>query len=180
MVWLCALPAAAEPTWSLELNGRTYAYSLTVTSALPPEAILDILFDFAHVKVFSRAGGAAHLLRQQGAVNEIRFDKRQLFYHCSSVFRRTLDREGGTLSIELIQFTANWAGTIPQAVSSRGRYTVIDRGDHREVRFRQDVETDRPVGGLSLRMLRGSLGQFARDLDMHLRQPRPSAPAGPM
>jgi hypothetical protein len=37
--------------------------------------------------------------------------------------------------------------------------------------YRQEVETDKPVSGYSLRALRKSMGEFARDLDEYLQRP---------
>jgi len=37
--------------------------------------------------------------------------------------------------------------------------------------YRQDVETDKPVSGYSLRVLRKSIGEFARDLEQYLQRP---------
>jgi hypothetical protein len=47
---------------------------------------------------------------------------------------------------------------------------VTDRGTHREIVYRQEVETDKPVSGYSLRVLRKSMGEFAQDLDDYLRR----------
>jgi hypothetical protein len=47
---------------------------------------------------------------------------------------------------------------------------VTDRGTHREIVYRQEVETDKPVSGYSLRVLRRSMGEFAQDLDEYLRR----------
>jgi hypothetical protein len=38
-------------------------------------------------------------------------------------------------------------------------------------RLEQDVDTDKPVSGYSLRVLRKSMGEFASDLDEYLRRP---------
>ena len=46
-----------------------------------------------------------------------------------------------------------------------------DVGTHREIVYRQEVETDKPVAGYSLRVLRKSMGEFARDLDQYLQRP---------
>ncbi len=104
-------------------------------------------------------------------MNEVRFDTRRLIFKCSTTFRRTLLQEAGTIEIEMTGFKAGWGKLAPHARSSHASYTVTDRGTHREIVYRQDVETDKPVAGYSLRVLRKSMGEFARDLDQYLQRP---------
>jgi hypothetical protein len=165
------LSAGSEPAWTLEQNGRTYTYTLTLASALPADVILDVLFQPRHVAAFSKSAGRLVVLREDGPVNEVRFDTRRLIFKCSSTFRRALDREAGSIEIEMTAFKAGWGKLAPHAQSSRARYMVTDRGTHREIVYRQDVETDKPVSGYSLRVLRKSMGEFARDLEQYLQRP---------
>ena len=165
------LSAASDPAWTLDQQGRTYTYTLTLFSQLPEALLLDVLFDPRHVAVFSKSAGRLSVLRDEGPVNEVRFDTRRLIFRCSTTFRRTLDRESGSIEIEMTSFKAAWGKLAPHAQSSRARYVVTDRGTHREVVYRQDVETDKPVSGYSLRALRKSMGEFARDLDQYLQRP---------
>ena len=164
------LSAQSEPSWTLEQNGSTYVYTLKLTSDLPADVILDVLFQPRHVAVFSRSAGRLVVLKDDGAVNDIRFDTRRLIFKCSSTFRRTLDREARTIEIEMTGFKAGWGKLAPHARSSRARYTVTDLGSRREVVYRQDAETDRPVSGYSLRSLRKSMAEFARDLEQYLQR----------
>jgi len=164
------LSARSEPSWTFQQNGPAYVYTLTLTSALPADLLLDVLFQPRHVAAFSKSAGRLVVLKEDGPVNDIRFDTRRLIFKCSSTFRRTLDREAGTIEIEMIGFKAGWGKLAPHARSSHARYTVTDRGDSREVVYRQDVETDKPVSGYSLRLLRKSMGEFARDLGEYLQR----------
>jgi hypothetical protein len=163
--------AGPEPAWTLEQQGRAYTYTLTLSSALPADVILDVLFQPRHVAAFSKSAGRLVVLNEHGPVNEVRFDTRRLIFKCSSTFLRTLDREAGSIEIEMTGFKAGWGKLAPHAQSSRARYTVTDHGAIREIVYRQDVETDKPVSGYSLRVLRKSMGEFARDLDEYLRRP---------
>jgi len=166
-----ALPAGPVPSWTLDQNGRTYTYTLTLESRLPEAVLLDVLFDPLHVAAFSKSAGRLVRLKEEETVNEVRFDTRRLVFKCSTTFRRTLDRESGSIEIEMTGFKAGWGKLAPHAQSSRARYTVKDLGTHREIVYRQEVETDRPVSGYSLRVLRKSMGEFARDLDQYLQRP---------
>jgi hypothetical protein len=78
----------------------------------------------------------------------------------------------------MVSFKAGWGRLAPHAQSSHARYTVTDKGSHREVTYRQDVETDRPVSGYSLRALRKSMEEFARDLGQYLQRPGLGRDAG--
>ena len=176
-----ARPAgAAEPTprWTLDQAGRSYTYTVALASQLPESVLLDVLFDPRHVAVFSKSAGRLVVLREDGPVNEVRFDTRRLIFKCSSTFRRTLDRESGSIDIEMLSFKAGWGTLAPRALSSRARYSVTDLGSHREVIYRQDVETDKPVSGYSLRLLKKSLAEFARDLNEYLQRPELRRDAG--
>ena len=166
-----ALAADPEPAWTLEQRDRTYVYTLTVSSALPADVILDVLFQPRHVAAFSRSAGRLVVLSEDGPVNEVRFDARKWIFKCSTTFRRALDRGAGTIEIDMTGFKAGWGKLAPHARSSRARYTVADRGTSREVVYRQAVETDKPVSGYSLRSLRKSMDEFARDLDAYLQRP---------
>lgn len=170
--------AAEKPVWTLEQNGRTYAYTVTLSTPLPEALVLDVLFQPRHVAAFSRSAGRLTVLREDALVNEVRFDTRRLIFKCTTTFRRTLDRESGSIDIEMLSFKAGWGRLAPHARSSRARYTVTDRGSHREVVYRQDVETDKPVSGYSLRVLRKSMEEFARDLDQYLQRPDLARDAG--
>lgn len=166
-------PAAAAsqgPEWTFEQSGRTYTYTVALSTTLPAPIVLDVLFAPRHVAVFSRSSGQLTVVREDGAVNEVRFDTRWLIFKCSTTFRRTLDRDSGSIDIEMLSFQAGWGRLAPHVRSSRARYTVTDRGPYREVVYRQLVETDRPVSGLGLRLLRNSMEEFARDLDQYLQQ----------
>ncbi|MCU0251384.1 MAG: hypothetical protein MUE61_14335 [Vicinamibacterales bacterium] len=165
-----ALAADSGPVWTLEQNGRTYTYTLTLSSTLTQATLLDVLFDPRHVAAFSKSAGRLVVLTEDGPVNEVRFDTRRLIFKCTTTFRRTLIREAGAIDIEMTDFKAGWGKLAPHAQSSRARYTVTDRGTHREIVYRQEVETDRPVSGYSLRILRKSMGEFAQDLDEYLRR----------
>jgi hypothetical protein len=166
-----ARPADSGPAWTLEQNGRTYTCTLTLSSRLTQAVLLDVLFDPRHVAAFSKSAGRLVVLKEDGPVNEIRFDTRRLIFKCSTTFRRTLLRESGSIDIEMTDFKAGWGKLAPHALSSRARYTVTDRGTHREIVYRQAVETDKPVSGYSLRVLRTSMGEFARDLEQYLQRP---------
>mgnify|MGYP001063159884 CR=1 FL=1 len=166
-----AQAAGSEPAWTLEQRERTYVYTLTVSSVLPVGVILDVLFQPGHVAAFSKSAGHLVVLREDGPVHEVRFDARKWIFKCSTTFRRALDRGAGTIEIEMIGFRAGWGKLAPHARSSRARYTVTDRGTYREVVYRQEVETDKPVAGYSLRSLRKSMSEFARDLDAYLQRP---------
>jgi len=172
------LSAAPEPAWTLDQQGRTYTYTLTLSSQLPEALLLDVLFDPRHVAAFSKSAGRLFVLKDEGAVNEVRFDTRRLIFKCSTTFRRTLHRESGSIEIEMTAFKAAWGKLAPHAQSSHARYTVTDRGTHREIVYRQDVETDKPVSGYSLRALRKSMGEFARDLEQYLQRPDLARAAG--
>lgn len=165
------LPAQSEPSWTFEQNGPTYVYTLRLTSGLPADMLLDVLFQPRHVAVFSKSAGRLVVLKENGPVNEVRFDTRRLIFKCSTTFRRTLVRESGSIEIEMTGFKAGWGKLAPHAQSSRARYTVTDLGTYREIVYRQDVETDKPVSGYSLRVLRKSMGEFAHDLDQYLQRP---------
>ena len=165
------LPAESGPAWTLDQSGRTYTYTLTLSSKLAQDVVLDVLFDPRHVAAFSKSAGRLVVLKEDGPVNEIRFDTRRLIFKCSTTFKRTLVRDSGAIEIEMTGFKAGWGKLAPHARSSRARYTVTDRGSHREIVYRQDVETDKPVAGYSLRVLRKSRGEFARDLEQYLQRP---------
>jgi len=165
------LSAASEPAWTLDQHGRIYTYTLRLESRLPEAVLLDVLFDPLHVAAFSKSAGRLVRLKEEETVNEVRFDTRRLVFKCSTTFRRTLDRESGSIEIEMTGFKAGWGKLAPHAQSSRARYTVKDLGTHREIVYRQEVETDRPVSGYSLRVLRKSMGEFARDLEQYLQRP---------
>ena len=165
------MSADSGPSWTLQQNGRTYTCTLTLSSTLTQAVLLDVLFDPRHVAAFSKSAGRLVVLREDGPVNEVRFDTRRLIFRCSSTFTRTLVRESGSIEIEMTGFKAGWDRLAPHAQSSRARYTVTDRGTHREIVYRQDVETDKPVSGYSLRALRKSMGEFARDLEQYLQRP---------
>ena len=168
----CAVMSAdSGPVWTLEQNGRTYTYTLTLSSTLTQATLLDVLFDPRHVAAFSKSAGRLVVLKEDGPVNEVRFDTRRLIFKCTTTFRRTLIREAGAIDIEMTDFKAGWGKLAPHAQSSRARYTVTDRGTHREIVYRQEVETDKPVSGYSLRVLRKSMEEFARDLDRYLQRP---------
>jgi hypothetical protein len=164
------LSAQSDPSWTFEQNGPTYVYTLRLASDLPTDVLLDVLFQPRHVAVFSKSAGRLVVLKEDEGVNDIRFDTRRLIFKCSSSFRRTLDREARTIEIEMIGFKAGWGKLAPHARSSRARYTVTDHGTHREVVYRQEAETDRPVSGYSLRVLRKSMGEFARDLKQYVQR----------
>jgi len=167
-------PAAAAsqgPEWMFEQSGRTYTYTLVLSTTLPAPIVLDILFAPRHVAVFSRSSGRLAVVREDSTVNEVRFDTRWLIFKCSTIFRRTLDRDSGSIDIEMLSFQAGWGRLAPHVKSSRARYTVTDRGSYREVLYHQLVETDRPASGLGLRLLRNSMAEFARDLDQYLQRP---------
>jgi hypothetical protein len=167
----CAVMSAdSGPAWTLEQNGRAYVYTVTVSSPLSEAALLDVLFDPKHVAAFSKSAGRLVVLSEAGTVNEVRFDTRRLIFKCTTTFRRTLIRESSSIDIEMTDFKAGWGTLAPHAQSSRARYTVTDRGTHREIVYRQEVETDKPVSGYSLRVLRKSMGEFAQDLDEYLRR----------
>ncbi len=139
-----------------------------------------MLFDPRHVAVFSRSAGRRLLLKEGDPGNEVRFETRRfIIFKCTTTFRRTLKREAGSIEIEMLSFRASWGALASNALSSRARYTVTDRGTFREVVYRQDVETDKPVSGFSLRSLRKSMGDFARDLDEYLRRPELAGSPGP-
>jgi hypothetical protein len=168
----CAVMSAdSGPAWTLDQRGRTYTYTLTLSSTLTQATLLDVLFDPRHVAAFSKSAGRLEVLKEDGLVNEVRFDTRRLIFKCTTAFRRTLVRESGSIDIEMTDFKADWGKLAPHAQSSRARYTVTDRGTHREIVYRQEVETDKPVSGYSLRVLRKSMEEFARDLDQYLRRP---------
>jgi hypothetical protein len=164
------LPAESGPAWTLDQSGRTYTYTLTLSSKLAQDVVLDVLFDPRHVAAFSKSAGRLVVLKEDGPVNEIRFDTRRLIFKCSTTFQRTLVRDSGAIEIEMTGFKAGWGKLAPHARSSRARYTVTDRGTHREIVYCQDVETDKPVSGYSLRVLRKSMGEFANDLDQYLQR----------
>jgi hypothetical protein len=163
--------AVSDPAWTLVQDGLSYTYTLTLSSQLPADVLLDVLFDPRHVAVFSKSAGRLAVLKEDGPVNEVRFDTRRLIFRCSTTFRRTLLRESGSIEIEMTGFKAGWGKLAPHAKMSRARYTVTDLGSRREVVYRQEVETDKPVSGYSLRVLRKSMGEFARDLEQYLRRP---------
>ena len=120
---------------------------------------------------FSKSAGRLVVLEEGGPVTEVCFDSRRLIFKCSTTFRRTLVRESGSIEIEMTGFKAGWGKLAPHARSSRARYTVTDRGADREIVYRQEVEADKPVSGYSLRVLRKSIREFARDLDQYLQRP---------
>ena len=165
------LRAGPVPAWTLDQNGRSYTYTLTLKSQLPEAVLLDVLFDPVHVAAFSKSAGRLVVLKEDGPVNEVRFDTRRLVFKCSTTFRRTLNRESGSIDIEMTGFKAGWGKLAPHAQSSRARYTVKDVGTHREIVYRQEVETDKPVSGYSLRVLRKSMAEFASDLEQYLQRP---------
>jgi hypothetical protein len=165
------LGADPEPAWTFEQRGRTYVYTVTVLSAHPTDVLLDVLFQPRHVAAFSRSAGRLVVLQEDGDLNEVRFDTRKFIFKCSTTFRRAVDREAGSIEIDMTGFKAGWGKLAPHARSSRARYTVTDRGTFREVMYRQEVETDKPVSGYSLRSLRTSMAEFARDLDAYLQRP---------
>jgi hypothetical protein len=166
-----ALPVGPVPSWTLDRNGRTYTYTLTLESRLPEAVLLDVLFDPLHVAAFSKSAGRLVRLKEEENFNEVRFDTRRLIFKCSTTFRRTFDRESGSIEIEMTGFKAGWGKLAPHAQSSRARYTVKDLGTHRVIVYRQEVETDRPVSGYSLRVLRKSMEEFASDLEQYLQRP---------
>jgi hypothetical protein len=165
------LSAEPEPSWTLEQNGRSYTYTLRLTSTLSGSALLDVLFDPRHVAAFSKSAGRLVVLKEDGPMNEVRFDTRRLIFKCTTTFRRTLNRESGTIEIEMTGFKAGWGKLAPHAQRSHASYVVTDRGSHRDIVYRQDVETDKPVSGYSLRTLRKSMAEFARDLEAYLQRP---------
>jgi hypothetical protein len=172
VVAACAvLSAGSGPSWTLAQDGRIYVYTVTVTSPLRADALLDVLFDPTHVAAFSKSAGRLVVLSEADLANEVRFDTRRLIFKCSTTFKRTLNRESGLIDIEMTGFSAGWGRLAPQAQSSRARYTVTDHGAYRQVVYRQDVQTDRPVSGYSLHVLRKSMQDFARDLEQYLQRP---------
>ncbi|KMQ50447.1 hypothetical protein CHISP_2694 [Chitinispirillum alkaliphilum] len=136
---------------------KGYNYDIRFTTSLSAEAVSDILFEFEHVNKYTFDTEEVSLVSSQESSYVVMVEFSRLFYSFQSVFQRT--RFGDSIIAELKQFSHNRA-LLPELVSSRSVYRVIDNGDHRKVYFNQIVRFTDSINSVYMRMIQGGVRKF--------------------
>ncbi len=102
------------------------------------DCLIDIAYNFKYAKFLADGAESVELVRQGSDWNEIAYVYRRfIIFENKSVWHRSLSREDGIISFELISSTNNM-DIIPKLRSSKGHYKFTKENDLYRVEYYQE------------------------------------------
>jgi hypothetical protein len=133
-----------------------------------PERVLDLLYDFEHLRQFTERSRAELLDEGQGW-QRVRFTHSAWLWTLEGTFRREIDRPAGSIRFEM-ESAARSGLPIPLPASSSGEYRVERSGQGTLITYRQDGETDTSMLlAAYMNYARREAIAFAQDLEAYVR-----------
>jgi hypothetical protein len=160
--------AACPPGFHLDHQDSSYQCTIGLVSNLPPDTLFDVFADTSAVRALTADADSIHFSGLDSPCCTVRVYYTYVGYRAVSVFHRCIDRESGSITMDLTTFSHNW-DAIPAARKVHAHYGISAYEEGSLLCYYQTVTTDRSIGWLGIRLVRWQLRSFAKRLESFLR-----------
>lgn len=141
-----------------------YTFEGSFELAADPACLLNVLFDFDHLKNYVKHAKTATLLREGPRWQDVRYSYRSLFYDAETTFKRVLDAAAGRVDYRLVDITHS--GLVdPDIQSISGYYGISRIPTGYRVTFYQQGELEAALlSGFYFYMAKNQAVSFVREI----------------
>ena len=163
-------PCARETApYAFTQEGPRYTFVSSFTVVAEPDEVLDLLFEFRHLRQFARRATAVELLAEGPGWQEVRYTYATWVWRIHTTFRRELDRTHRRVRFHMTG--ASRSGVpVPLPTASTGDYRLEPVAGGLRVIYRQTAETrDTLLLGVWMSRARSEAIGFSQDLEAYVR-----------
>ena len=118
-------PLSNKVSYKFSRQGYTYSFVGKFPVNNNINCLMDIIYDFEHLKRFNSGVDNVELIRQDSHSYEVRYSYRKLFLKAKTTFRRVLDKKRRIVTSVMIGHEQN-SNLIPKPLASHGYYRIIE------------------------------------------------------
>ena len=152
-----------------EMNEKKYIYSFAFSSSLPEDTLLNILYDFNHLRRYSSQAADAKLLYASSNYHDIELHLKYLIYSSRSAYRRTIQPDSARVKIEMLNSIQS-SNLFPRIVKSYAEYRLHTEDNVAVVEYLQQVTFDKDANWLFRKILKDRLFEFTEELVGYIRK----------
>ena len=169
LVAQCTADAVAAPNYTFQTQGTSYTFEMQFVVAAPPDAVLDALYPFEHLREISRSVSQANLLDEGPDWQIVNFVYATWLWRLTTTFRRELDVSNGRIRFRMLEVQRTGL-PIPLPTASSGEYRVDAIEGGSLVTFTQTAQVrDSLLRGPWMARARSESVRFARSLEAYAR-----------
>jgi hypothetical protein len=116
-------PLSAKVYYKFSRHGNVYSFVGKFPVNNNINCLLDIIYDFDHLKKFNNGVDSVELIRKDSHSYEVRYSYHKLFLKAKTTFRRVLNKEQRIVTSEMIGHDQN-SILFPKPLASHGYYRI--------------------------------------------------------
>lgn len=116
-------PLSTEVSYKFSRQGNIYSFVGKFPVNNNINCLLDVIYDFDHLKRYNNGVDSVELLRQDSHSYEVRYSYQKLFLKAKTIFRRVLNKKRRIVTSEMIEHEQN-SNLFPKLLASRGYYRI--------------------------------------------------------
>jgi len=152
-------------------NKTNYSVYASFPSPLATGDILDILFDYHHVKEFTKSVDSVKMIDEGERWNRLTFRRCEVFGCVEATYLREVDKNSRRLRFVLEESHTGGDSFIPRVINNSGYYQVKPFNNGSLVEFFQEVDLEDSIFLIVYeRWAESSTREFVRDLCEYLQK----------
>ena len=148
-------------------EGATCTVRLVFRSPLPAADLLEICFEFKHLKEFYHES-EVRLLKKGADWQTVEYRTDYTVGTSTATYRKTIDRARHTVGFTMLDNKVSGWG-IPVMTALSGSYAISASGDLRTITYEQSVTMDKEIGVLEWTMIQRKTNAFFADFEAYVR-----------
>lgn len=116
-------PLSAKVFYKFSRQGNVYSFSGKFPVNNNMNCLLDVIYDFDHLKRLHSDLDSVELIRRNAHSYEVRYSYKKLFLTAKTIFRRELNKKQRIVTSEMIRHEQN-SPSFPKPLFSRGYYRI--------------------------------------------------------
>ena len=118
-------PLSTKVSYKFSRQGNTYSFVGKFPVNNNINCLLDIIYDFDHLKKINSGLAGLELIRQDSHSYEVRYSYQKLFLKAKTTFRRVLNKKQRIVTSVMIDHDQN-SNLFPKPLASHGYYRIME------------------------------------------------------
>lgn len=136
---------APEVHFEFQSHELSYAFLGHFLSAGKRDCLLNVAFDFSHLRQFAPSWVSLTRLEEGEGFYRVKYESRIPSVSSTSIYRKTLDRAAGRVEFVLEEHLIHGVSSflVPKMTASNGAYEITAKGEMFQVRYRQNLHLEK-------------------------------------
>lgn len=154
----------------MSVRGSSYSLEYTFSSSLPKEEVMNILFQYDHIKHYgSKTNLDISLVSSETISNRMKYHYDYKVAKLDLIMNRTANFTSGLITFNMSNYKRS-NRLIPNVLRSGGTYSVKSVGGRTVVTYKQQSTLSKKIGWIYSKLIKSESKQFIEEVMIYMQK----------